>query len=455
MQQDRLTDLWKKYDLGRAFNNSLTPNQYSLVHTNIDFFTGNQWVNLPDTEAMRSLPKPTFNIIKRVVSLFVASLTSQNANIYFSPLDNTGQIPAEFATREVNNLTEKFKLDYRIRDALYDGAITGDYCAHFFWVPYAEPYGGTLSANRGEIRMELVDGVNVLFGNPNICDVERQPYIILVGRDWDPEESPRGVTHSLDEKDKGLYVLLYEKINGTVHASKATKENVIFDRVNTGLKRYPVAWGNWEKQKNSYHGRALVTGIVPNQIYINTMMAMVFRNMMTQSFNKIIYNADLLPVWNNEIGQAIGIHNLPPGYDLNQVATTMKPGDISEQIIYSIDKAMEYTKECLGATDVQLGNVTPDNTSALILLQNSSSVPLGNIRAGVHEWVEDIGAILLDLIGTYYGTRPVAGESGISEQFDFSVFRSLWFKVRADIGPMNLNQYYSTQEGVSNVEQTE
>ena len=54
---------------------------------------------------------------------------------------------------------------YRIRDALYDGAITGDYCAHFFWVPYAEPYGGTLSANRGEIRMELVDGVNVLFGN--------------------------------------------------------------------------------------------------------------------------------------------------------------------------------------------------------------------------------------------------------------------------------------------------
>ena len=104
---------------------------------------------------------------------------------------------------------------------------------------------------------------------------------------------------------------------------------------------------------------------------------------------------------------------------------------------------MEYTKECLGATDVQLGNVTPDNTSALILLQNSSSVPLGNIRAGVHEWVEDIGAILLDLIGTYYGTRPVAGESGISEQFDFSVFRSLWFKVRADIGPMKADKLLS------------
>ena len=285
---ERLNEIWNRYDLGRRFNNSLSPNQYNLVHTNIEFFNGNQWVNIPQTEAMEKLPKPTFNIIKRITSLFVASLTSSDTAIYFSPLNNSGINAAEFATKEVANLTEKFKLDYRIREALYDGAVTGDYCAHFFWNKDAVPYGGSLGACRGEIEMELLDGINVLFGNPNICDVEKQPYIIIVGREWDSEESARGVSHYRDSRDKNLYVLMYEKIDGTVHATKAMREKIIYDRVDTGLSRYPIVWGNWERQKNQYHGRALVTGIVPNQIYINTMMAMVFRNMMTQSFNKII-----------------------------------------------------------------------------------------------------------------------------------------------------------------------
>ena len=36
---------------------------------------------------------------------------------------------AAFATAEVENLLEKFKMEYRVREALYDGAQTGDYCA--------------------------------------------------------------------------------------------------------------------------------------------------------------------------------------------------------------------------------------------------------------------------------------------------------------------------------------
>ena len=48
-----------------------------------------------------------------------------------------------------------------------------------------------------------------------------------------------------------------------VHVTKATRDAVIFEDVDTGLSRYPIAWGNWERQKNQYHGRALVTGLVP------------------------------------------------------------------------------------------------------------------------------------------------------------------------------------------------
>ena len=169
---DYLKDAWEYYEYGRAYNNSLVPNQYVMVNTNQEFFIGNQWLHMPDTEAMRRLAKPTFNIIKRVTSLFVASLTSSNTTISFEPLSHqTDGEAAAFATAEVRNLLEKFKMDYRIRDALFDGAITGDYAAHFYWNPEARPYGGAFGAYKGEIEFEFLDGINVMFGNPNSHEV--------------------------------------------------------------------------------------------------------------------------------------------------------------------------------------------------------------------------------------------------------------------------------------------
>jgi len=250
----------------------------------------------------------------------------------------------------------------------------------------------------------------------------------------------------------------------TVHVTKATKSCVIYEDIDTGLNRYPIAWGNWERQKNQYHGRSLVTGIIPNQIFINTMMAMVMRHLQLLGFPKTVYNADLISQWSNEIGQAIGVRGIQPGQSISQVAYNLQPANMSEHIFAAIDRAVNLTKECLGATDVAMGNVRPDNTSALMVLQTNSEVPLENVRAGLYEWVEDIGAILLDMMGTYYGKRPVVRDRTfsepvidpatnqpkvnavtgqmdvktvtrrVSEPFDFSQFKHLWLNVRADVG---------------------
>ena len=117
-----MTRAWQLYELGRNYNESLTPNQYTLVETNTEFFTGNQWLRLPNTPAMRGLPKPTFNILKRVASLFIASLTSSGAAIRFEPLayydgsnmEDPDHDAAAFANAEVEALLEKFKFDYRM-----------------------------------------------------------------------------------------------------------------------------------------------------------------------------------------------------------------------------------------------------------------------------------------------------------------------------------------------------
>lgn len=511
MGEERITKAWERYEQGRDYNNRLTPNQYNLVNTNIEFFAGNQWIHLAQTPAMRKLPKPVFNVIKRVASLFVASLTSSAASISFDELSYyaAGELgggasadgrsdsvnAAEVATAEVQNLLEKFKMDFRIREALFDGAQAGDYCAHFWWDAEAIPYGGAFGPHRGAIQMELVDGINVMFGNPNTADVNRQPYILIVGRDtvenlreevkrhrrkdvgedpqpdseYDTQSGVGGKTEleADSENGKALYVYMYERKGtgekATIHVTKATRSCVIFEDVDTGLSRYPIAWGNWEKQKNQYHGRALVTGIIPNQIFINTMFAMVMRHLQLMAFSKTVYNADLISQWTNEVGQAIGVRGLQPGQDIGRVAYNLQPADMSDQLIAAIDKAVALTKDCLGATDAQLGNIKPENTSALMVLQSNAEVPLENTRAGLYEWLEDAGGILLDMIGTYYGVRPVVRDREfeepvldaagkpvldlmtgqmqmtkvtrrVMEEYDFTKFKNLWFNVRVNTG---------------------
>ena len=546
----KCTDTWELYELGKQYNNSLSPSYYNLVDTNIEFFVGNQWKGLANTSAMARLPKPVFNIIKRIGSLFVASLTSSSSKVTFEPLANKQEGPegstqestaikaATMATAEVENLFDKFKMDFRIRDAMFDGVQTGDYCAHFYWDAAARPYGGAYSSHRGEIAMEMVDGVNVMFGNPNTHIVEKQPYILIIGRDtvknlraeyrqhhkgksieedmilsdndYQYQASSNGKVElgDTDKTGKSLFVYKYfkktvevkltnpdgspkmEKVldkngkpipetleNGfpvtnpdgtpvykqrqatdyktTVWVSKETKFVKIIEETDTGLTYYPIAWGNWERQKNSYHGRALVTGIVPNQIYINSMFALIMHHQQMLGFPKELYDANVLPQWSNAVGQAIAVYDLPPERRLSDLYSVIQPADMSTQIARTIEMAMRFTKECLGATDAQLGNVNPDNTSALIALQSSSQVPLENPQSCKYEWIEDIGRILLDMMGTYYGERPVVRRetvtnqivdpttglpstmqttSNVVETYDFNNLKNLWLQVRADVG---------------------
>ena len=549
-----ITEAWEAYENGRNYNHMLLPDQYELVNTNTEFYAGNQWLHLPQTKASAKLPKPVFNIIKRITNVQVASLMSSGISVNLEPLsyydassvENPDSNACEFAQAEIENLFEKLKLEYKARRALFDGAISGDYCAHFYFDPTSRPYGGRLGTHvRGEIKMELVDGINVMFGDPNNADVQEQPYVLIVGRDtvdnlnaeaelykkrdaWEKvvadsdrrEQAGIGGQIELNTKggnEKATFIYLYRKITKkvkmtdregnpimepvttqsgdyvyekskdgkkildtygmpilklkqkydyvtTVHVSKCTRTVEIFKDIDTGLSNYPIAWANWERQKNQYHGRALVSGVIQNQIYINSTFALVMRHMQLQAFPKRVYNADVIPRFNNEIGVDIGVHGLQPGMPINQVATTLQGTDFSQQILYTVDKAMEYTKECMGATDAQLGSGKIETTSLFLAMETSSKTPLENVRANFNEWIEDIVTILLDMMATYYGKRPIVRERSfdepimdaatgmpmlgqyngqmqvksvnrrVIEEFDFDELKHLEFCCRIDVG---------------------
>jgi hypothetical protein len=464
---------WQLYEAGKKYNNSLKPSYYDTVDANLAFFEGDQWRNL---EA-ENMPKPVFNIIKRVGTFFVSSLTTSKTKLHFEPLLNVNSgdeeelTPSDFANAMVSNLFEKFKMDFRIKDALFDGVKTGDYAAHFFFDTSKQPYGYQSSEHEGEIEMELVDGSNVFFGNANNPRVDVQPYIIISGRDMvqnlkaeakQYQQSEQEVDAIQSDKDyneqsgdsgkievetdiegdqygKALYIIVYrkDKETGTIKASKSVENAYIYKDIDTGLSHYPVAWGNWEKQKNQYHGRALCTGLLPNQIFINRMFAMVMYHLMMTAFPKAVYNSDIIPQWDNAIGSAIGVSGIDLNSNIKNVAGYLEPGNMSNQIIQTIELAMQYTKETLGISDAALGSIDPKNTSAIIAVQKSSAIPLENPKANLYEWIEDIGKILLDMMGTYYGQRPVVMDiDGMKQEvlFDFTTFKDTWLNVRADVG---------------------
>jgi hypothetical protein len=474
---------WALFENGKKYNQRLVPNYYETVDANYDFYAGNQWRNLPDSD----MPKPVFNVIKRVITFFVASLTTSKAKIHFEPMMYSHETPdqsreadaigAALANKQVENLFDKFKMEFRIKDALFDAAISGDAAAHFYFDMSKQPYGSLRPEIKGEICMELVDGTNVFFGNANSDKVDCQPYIIVSGRDMvknlqdeakeyknNPDDIKEDSQYNYqagqsskievegDESGKAEFIIIYRKLKKkrkvkdqltgmeteeeytTITKSKSVETAYIYQDIDTGLEHYPIGWLNWEKQKNTYHGRALCTGMLPNQIFINRMFAMVMYHLMMSAFPKAVYNADAIDLWDNTVGSAIPVTGVGLETNLKNIAGYLEPGNMSNQIMQAIELAMQYTKEMLGASDAALGQIDPKNTSAIIAVQRSSAIPLENPKSNLYEWIEDIGKILFDMMGTYYGMRPVMLDDGNVTDFDFAGLKKVWLDVLADVG---------------------
>ena len=463
---------WKLYEAGIQYNNAMygsDKNYYEEINANVAFANGDQWRNVEAD----GLPKPVFNIIKRVKQFKIASLKSDNIAISIEPMEYRPQTieptqqqnvrDTDLANAEIKNVLENVNFDAKTRTLLADGFDTGDFCLRWYFDEDVQPFKQTNPDVKGIINAEIIDPTNVMFGNPNTRIVEKQPYIIIVGRDLVSNlvEEAKKEGHTLDLEgdnetryqmgdngtvevdaqgyEKALYLIKYYKKDGRIYANKCVKNGYIFKEKDTGLDYYPIAFNNWEEVKNSYHGRAETTGIIPNQIAINKMFAMVIYHLMLTAFPTAVYDADRIDGWTNEIGAQIPVTNLQ-GESIKNIAGYLEPATMSTQIMNAIELAMQYTKETLGVGDVSLGNVTMNNATAIIAIQKSAAVPLENVKASFFEFVEDCGRIIVDMMGTYYGLRPVVMESNnerIVDMFDFNKLKGMWLHVKTDVGNAN------------------
>ena len=463
---------WALYEAGIAYNNALygsDKNYYETIDANIAFANGDQWRNV----VADGLPKPVFNIIKRVKQFKIASLKTDDIAISIAPMEYRPQSmdltmqqkvkDTDLANAEIRNILENINFDSLSRTLLADGFDTGDWCLHWYFDNDEQPFKQSNPDVKGIIKAEIIDATNVMFGNPNTRKVEKQPYILVIGRDlvknlreeykkynnddgWAYIESDNDTEHQMgdngkvevdaDGYSKAIYVIKYFKKDGKVFAHKFVRNRYIYEDKNTGLDYYPIAFNNWEQVKGSYHGRAETTGIIPNQIAINKMFAVVIYHLMLTAFPTAVYDADRIENWTNEIGAQIPVTNLN-GDNIKSIAGYLEPATMSSQIMSAIETAMQYTKETLGVGDVSLGNVTMNNATAIIAIQKSAAVPLENVKAAYYEFVEDCGRIMIDMMATYYGLRPVVIESDLGRQvemFDFSKLKGMWLHIKTDVG---------------------
>ena len=92
----------------------------------------------------------------------------------------------------------------------------------------------------------------------------------------------------------------------------------------------------------------------------------------------------------------------------------------------------------MGDSDAALGNVRPDNTSAIIAVQKASAMPLELQRMAFYQFVEDYVRIFIDIMRVDYGLRTVTtvDEKGniISAPVDFGQLNDMNLKLNIEVG---------------------
>ena len=410
----------KLYEDGVMYNTTIQLPE--TVRVNENFVIGKQWEGV---EA-NGLPTPQVNILKRVVGFTVASITSDNIKVMASALANT--VGTSGYKELINIVNDEFEAIFEQnnipslnREFMRNAAVDGDGCIYTFWDDQAE----SGQKVKGRIKSETVENTRVHFGNPQDRDVQDQPYIIMVKREPTRKVKLRARDNDIDTwrhissdteddghvddvkavQDLTTVITLFWRDDDTdeIWCFECTKDSAVKEPFNLGIKLYPFVWLNWDYIQDSYHGQAMVSGLIPNQVFINKTFAMTMLSIMKSAFSKVIYDKTKINKWDNRVGSAIGI----TGGDVNNVAKIIDPAPISPQIAQYIEMVIQKTEESLGATAVALGDTRPDNTSAIIALQRAAATPQELTKQNNYRCLEDLARIYLEFMGEYYGTRYV------------------------------------------------
>ncbi len=451
-----ITRAWQEYEQGVDYKTRI--GLYRTVDVNERFYAGDQWAGIPH----EGLPTPVVNFIRYASVWKIAAVTDRRLCLKFMAEGVSDGDDISVYARQISAycdyLWERLKMDYITKEGLKQAAITGDYVQYFYWDASLD----TGQAVAGDIATQLIDNVCYYPGNPNSADVQSQPYIILLFRellskvrqearengcknadeitaDEDNEftSGDRGKIELEDDGKCNVLLKMYKK-DGSVWCEKCVKNAVVQQPKDTRLTRYPIALMNWDTRKNSCHGAAEVTGLIPNQVFVNKILALSQLNQMQLSFPKVVYDRTRIREWSNKVAGAIAVNG-----DTAGAAQYLAPPGMSYDAWQGLNATLETTMRMMGANEVTLGNIkNPDNTSAFIATRDAALVPLQSQQERFYAFIEDIGLIWLDFIKQYYRAgRMIPVEQDGTRVFvplPDNVLQEYTMRLKVDVGPSSM-----------------
>jgi hypothetical protein len=480
-------EIQKRFEKCFDFNQQI--GLYDTVKVNEDFFIGNQWEGV---EA-NGLPTPTFNFLKQVVLFQVATITSDNLAMQATPLPSASPYTerqlekiAEIINHQYAAIIERNRIVTKLREFLRNAAVDGDGCMYFYFDPTIENGQNV----KGEIVAEVIENTRVHFGNPNCRDVQKQPYIIISRRELvddvryraeklqedglceiedvdaitpDSEKFQNRYDSYTDDKVTVLTYFYRNRDDGLIWCVESTEKGILHKAYCTDCKMYPMVWINWDYIHDCYHGQAMITGLLPNQKFINKIFAMVGISLLTTAFPKVIYDKNRIRSWDGSVGTAIGVNG-----SVADVAKTIDGAAVNPQIAQFMELCISKTRSFLGASDVAMGDSRPDNTSAIIALQRAANTPMEMTKQNLYQCVEDMGRIWLDMMAAKYGTRKVEtsmdmdkpGEQPLGMQlpeqpfmrdFNFASLKNVQLGIKQDVGASSYWSEIASMQTIDNL----
>lgn len=466
------------------------------------FYVGDQWHGV---QAGNTRPLVRRNIIKRIGEYKVSAVCAAPVTVNYSAdgipdteemqereenLKNElmqgkvmqGKVTDEEVNVIMNMLTEynkataeRVKFGEKTTELTKSSYISGTAFLYTYWDDTVETGlfadDDKTTAITGDINCEVLNVVNVILGDPNCKEIQKQPYIIVSQRKplsevmHEAEKNGKNTKEiatddasatynagdwgtSEPENNKRVTVLTkfwkeYDKETGKYHikAIKVTEKAVIRDEWDLKIRLYPFASLTWIPRYSSGYGDSEITYLIPNQIAINRALSATVWSAMLTGMPKMIVNTDLVhePV-TNDPGQIINIA-ASNDYDVQKAIAYLNPPQFAGQLHNTVNDIANNTLTDSGANDAALGNIRPDNASAIIVMREAALQPMQMYQNAYYACIEDIARIWADFWLNMYGNRPLKIVSATGTQyvpFDAERYKNLVVNARVDVGASTL-----------------
>ena len=318
----------------------------------------------------------------------------------------------------------------------------------------------------GDIACEVLDVENVYFGDPTVENIQEQPFIVIAqrrtvdelrrqakryGRSKDEIASIRPdrdeFTPAGEPEGEGKAILLtkfYKQCdeNGEAHlyGVQVCRGVTIRPKWEMGVRLYPLCLFRWDTLSDCVYGQSEITHLIPNQIAINRMLPASVWSMMMQGLPTLVVNGDVVqqPV-TNDPGQVIRVFG--SGDDVRSALTYVDPPHFSAALSAEIETLIQNTLAQSGANAVSLGDVTPENTSAIVAVREVAMMPIQTIQTRFYAFCEQVARLWAEFWITGYGNRALTVRDEFGTwylPFDGERYRELMLRVKVDVGAATL-----------------